>query len=76
MFKNYFRDWNNLRKTELDFHKKHWLGELVLTVGGFAVCGASLAILGAIDNVKKKKEQTNEEPVDELVDEPVEEQVV
>ena len=72
MFKNYFRDWNNLRKTELDFHKKHWLGELVLTVGGFAVCGASLAILGAIDNAKKKKEQSNEEPIDE----PVEEQAV
>lgn len=72
MLKNYFRDWNNLRKVELDFHKKHWLGELVLTVGGFAVCGATLAVVEAINNVKKKKEQTNEEPVDE----PVEEQVV
>lgn len=76
MFKNYFRDWNNLRKVELDFHKKHWLGELVLTVGGFAVCGAGLAMVGAIDNMKKKKEQTNEEPIEEYVEEPVEEQAV
>lgn len=72
MFKNYFRDWNNLRKVELDFHKKHWLGELVLTVGGFAVCGASLALVGAVDNMKKKKEQTNEEPIEE----PAKEQAV
>ena len=72
MFKKYFRDWNNLAKAEMAFHKEHWLGEIILTVGGFAVCGASLAILGAIDNVKKKKEQTIEEPIDE----PVEEQAV
>lgn len=72
MFKKYFRDWNNLRKVEQQFHKEHWLGEIILTVGGFAVCGAGLAIIGAIDNVKKKKEQPNEEPVEE----PVEEQAV
>ena len=72
MFKNYFRDWNNLVKVEREFHKKHWLGEIILTVGGFAVCGAGLAIAEAINNVKQKKEQTNEEPVEE----PVEEQVV
>lgn len=72
MFKEFFRDWNNLAKAEHEFHKKHWLGEIILTVGGFAVCGAGLAIIGAIDNVKNKKEQTNEEPVEE----PVEEQAV
>ena len=72
MLKEYFRDWKNLAKAEQEFHKKHWLGEIILTVGGFAVCGASLALLGAIDNMKHKKEQTN----DEFVDEPVEEQAV
>lgn len=76
MLKEYFRDWNNLAKAEREFHKKHWLGEIVLTVGGFAVCGAGLALIGAIDNMKKKKEQTNEEPIEEYVDEPVEEQAV
>ena len=76
MFKKYFRDWDNLRKAEMAFHKEHWLGEIILTVGGFAVCGAGLALVGAIDNAKKKKEQTNEEPVDELVDELAEEQAV
>lgn len=76
MFKNFWRDWNNLAKVEREFHKKHWLGELVLTVGGFAVCGAGLALIGAIDNMKQKKEQTNDEPVDESVDESVEEQAV
>lgn len=75
MFKKYFRDWNNLRKAELDFHKKHWLGELVLTVGGFAVCGAGLAVIEAVNN-KKKTEQTNKEPIDESVNEPVAEQAV
>lgn len=65
MFKNYWRDWNNCAKVELEFHKKHWLGEIVMTVGGFAVCAAGLALIGAIDNMKHKKEQTNEEPVDE-----------
>jgi hypothetical protein len=72
MFREYFKDWNNLAKAEREFHEKHWLGEIILTVGGFAVCGAGLAIVGAIDNMKKKKEQPNEESVDE----PVEEQVV
>ena len=72
MLKEYFRDWNNLAKAEREFHKKHWLGEIILTVGGFAVCGAGLAIIEAIDNAKRKKEQTNEEPIDE----PVEEQAV
>lgn len=48
MFKNYIRDWNNLRKVELDFHKKHWLGELVLTVGGFAVCVALVWLLSEL----------------------------
>ena len=72
MLKEYFRDWNNLAKAEREFHKKHWLGEIILTVGGFAVCGAGLAIIEAIDNAKRKKEQNNEEPIDE----PVEEQAV
>ena len=72
MFKNYWKDWNNLAKVELEFHKKHWFGEIVMTVGGFAVCCAGLALIGVIDNVRRKKEQTNEEPVDE----PVEEQAV
>lgn len=72
MFKNYWRDWNNLAKAELEFHKKHWLGEIVMTVGSLAVCGAGLALIGAIDNMKHKKEQINEEPIDE----PVEEQAV
>lgn len=72
MFKKYFRDWNNLRKVEQQFHKEHWLGEIILTVGGFAVCGAGLAIVEAINNVKQQKEQINEEPIEE----PVEEQAV
>ena len=76
MLKEFFRDWNRLGKAELEFHKKHWLGEIILTVGGFAVCGAGLAMVGAIDNMKKKKAQTNEEPNDESVIEPVEEQAV
>lgn len=76
MFKKYFRDWNNLRKVELEFHKKHWLGEIVMTVGGFVVCGAGLAIAEAITNKNQKKERTNNEPIEESVEEPVEEQVV
>lgn len=40
------------------------------------MCGASLALIGAVDNMKKKKEQANEEPIDEIVEEPVEEQAV
>ena len=72
MFKNYWRDYKNLVRAEQEFHKKHWLSELVLTVGGFAVCGASLALIGGIDNVKKKKEQT----IEESDEEPIEEEVV
>ena len=72
MFKKYFRDWNNLRKVEQQFHKEHWLGEIILTVGGFVVCGASLAIIEAYNNAKQKKEQNTEEPIEE----PAEEQAV
>ena len=72
MFKDYWKDWNRLAKAEQEFHKKHWLGEIVLTVGGFAVLGAGLAIVGAIENMNLKKKQSNEE----VVDEPVEEQAV
>lgn len=72
MFNEYWRDYKNLVKAEQEFHKKHWLGEIILTVGGFAVFGAGLAMIGAVETIKKKKEQVNEEPGDE----PIEEEVV